>query len=87
MSYEKQELKYKVLANRRRLAIIAYLDKKTKATVGQIAEHIHLSFKATSKHLQILKNAGLVANQQVRLKQYYFLVRKHKYLKQILASL
>ena len=44
----------KALANARRLAIVKYLRKEKEATVGDIAEAIKLSFKATSKHLDLV---------------------------------
>lgn len=54
----------KVLANRRRLAIIKYLRKNKEARVGDIADEIKLSFKATSKHLGLLFNADIVEKEQ-----------------------
>ncbi len=64
---------YKLLANRRRLAIIKYLSQVKEATVYQIADKINLSFKATSKHLQLLKQAGFLDSDQVSLEQHYYL--------------
>lgn len=61
----------KALANRRRLAIIAHLRKAKEATVGDIAEHIKLSFKATSKHLGILSSADIVDKEQRSLQMWY----------------
>jgi len=86
MSYEQQEAIYKALANRRRLAILAYLSHKTTATVGQIAEYIKLSFSATSKHLQILKSARLVFNRQLRLEQHYSIAKNNQYIKDFLKN-
>lgn len=54
----------KALANRRRLQIIKYLKDKKLATVTNIAEHLKLSFKSTSKHLAILFGAGIVDKEQ-----------------------
>ena len=53
---------HKALGNERRLAIISYLKhvKGGSATVGGVAEHIKLSFKATSKHLILLEQAGVL---------------------------
>jgi len=76
MNFKQAEQKYKMLANRRRLAIIKFLAKESKATVSQIAGEINLSFKATSKHLLLLKNAGLIDSQQTGLEQYYYLGSK-----------
>ena len=61
----------KALANRRRLAIVKYLKKKKEATVGDIAEQIRLSFKATSKHLGVLAGADIVEKEQRSLQMWY----------------
>lgn len=61
----------KALANKRRLAILEYLKKSDEATVGDIAEEIKLSFKATSKHLSILLSADIVEREQRSLEMWY----------------
>lgn len=61
----------KALANKRRLAILEFLKKSGEATVGDIAEEIELSFKATSKHLSILLAANIVEREQRRLEMWY----------------
>lgn len=61
----------KVLANKRRLAIIKYLKKNQEAKVGDIADEIKLSFKATSKHLGLLFNADVVEKEQRSLQMWY----------------
>jgi len=63
----------KALANRRRLAIVAFLKKKREATVGDIAEQIKLSFTSTSKHLNILSRTDILDKRQVGLEVYYFI--------------
>jgi DNA-binding transcriptional ArsR family regulator len=65
----------KALANRRRLTILKLLSNNSKSSVGHIAKEIKLSFKATSKHLGILLNAGILEREQVNLLMYYSLVR------------
>lgn len=65
----------KALANRRRLAILKFLNSTTKASVGDIAKVIKLSFKATSKHLGILRAADIVEREQVNLCMFYSLNR------------
>ncbi|MEK7652512.1 MAG: metalloregulator ArsR/SmtB family transcription factor [Patescibacteria group bacterium] len=88
MKYSEVERKYKALANRRRLEIIHYLTKESKANVGQIAEQIKLSFNATSKHLSVLKSNEFVENEQVGLEQYYFIINKNDiFIKHILSIL
>lgn len=63
----------KALANRRRLAIIAFLKKRREATVGEIAEHIKLSFTSTSKHLNMLARTDILDKRQQGLEVYYFI--------------
>lgn len=65
----------KALANRRRLAIVQFLNGKHHASVGDIAEHIRLSFAATSRHLRTLAAADLIENEQVNTTVNYFLPR------------
>ena len=61
----------KALANRRRLAILRFLKTKKEASVGDIAEEIKLSFKATSKHLGVLSAASIVDREQRSLLMFY----------------
>lgn len=63
----------KALANRRRLAILAYLKAEREAPVGEIAGAIRLSFKSTSKHLAVLFAADLVDRDQRELQMFYHL--------------
>jgi DNA-binding transcriptional ArsR family regulator len=88
MNYKQAEKNYKMLANQRRLRIIKYLAKEQRASVKEIASEINLSFKATSKHLLLLKNVGLVDSEQVSSEQYYYLPDKNNFfIKQVLAIL
>lgn len=66
----------KALANRRRLAILKYLKVGGRATVGDIAGEIKLSFKSTSKHLQLLAAAGIIEREQISLQMWYQIVEK-----------
>lgn len=63
----------KAIANKRRVAILRYLKRVRMASVGDIANAIKLSFKATSKHLNILSNADIVEKEQVSLTMIYSL--------------
>ena len=63
----------KALANRRRLAILRFLNKRPQSTVGEVADEIKLSFKSTSKHLGILRAVDVLEKEQVNLKMYYSL--------------
>ena len=66
-----QERVFKALANRRRIAIVLYLKKHKEAMVGEIAEAIRLSFKATSKHLNILAGSNILEKEQRSLQMFY----------------
>ncbi|MDP2933184.1 MAG: metalloregulator ArsR/SmtB family transcription factor [bacterium] len=78
----------KALANLRRLAIVKFLNKSGKASVGGITAEIKLSFKATSKHLRILANADLLDREQVGLIIFYSLSHPiNSILKSVLAIL
>ena len=70
-NFNKTERVLKALANRRRLAILSYLKKKREAHVGDIADQIKLSFKATSKHLTVLSAAELLEREQRSSQMYY----------------
>lgn len=54
----------KSLANTRRVATLKYLQRGGRASVSDIARHLKLSFKATSKHVAILSNADLIEKEQ-----------------------
>ena len=66
----------KALANRRRLAIVKHLKTRREASVGEIADAIKLSLKATSKHLAILYATDIVEREQRSLLMYYHLSDK-----------
>lgn len=84
---KKLERTLKALANQRRLAIIRYLKKEKEASVGDIAENIKLSLKATSKHLGILAGADIVEKEQRSLQMWYRLSSEpHPLLKYISNS-
>lgn len=68
----------KTLANRRRLGIINYLRKNNEAKVGDIADEIKISFKATSKHLGLLYNSDIVEKEQRGLQMWYRISSKYQ---------
>ena len=74
MTEKELERKLKALANRRRLAILKFLNKTTKASVGNIAREIKLSFKSTSRHLSVLLLVDIVEKDQQGLMAFYSLV-------------
>ena len=55
----------KALANRRRLAVVGYLKRHQNVAITDIAAHIDLSVKATSKHVSLLAAVGIVEKEQV----------------------
>lgn len=61
----------KALANKRRLEIIKCLMEKKRATVGEIAHSIKLSFKSTSRHLSILFSIDILEREYNRLSVFY----------------
>ena len=73
MEFSKAEKLLKALANRRRLKIIKYLQKNEKASVTELAGHLGLSFKSTSRHLAVLKSADIVESEQVSISCFYHL--------------
>ncbi|MCI0619730.1 metalloregulator ArsR/SmtB family transcription factor [Candidatus Wolfebacteria bacterium] len=61
----------KALANRRRLAILKFLKDEKEAAVGEVADAIGLSLKATSKHLSLLAAVDIVEHEQRSLQVFY----------------
>ena len=80
------EKQLKALANRRRLAIIKFLRQTHRASVGDIANEIKLSFKSTSRHLAVLRGADIIEREQLDLRVYYSLAnRQHPATRQIIS--
>jgi len=71
MKEKEMERLLKALANRRRLAIVQYVRKNKEASVGEIADAIRISLKATSKHLSVLARADVLEREQRSLQGYY----------------
>ncbi len=72
------EKQLKALANRRRLGIVKFLKPNNKAAVTDIAEHIKLSVRSTSKHLAILSAQDVVDKEQRGVIVYYRLASVQK---------
>ena len=72
------EKQLKAVANRRRLAILKYLKQNREAVVSDIAEHIKLSFRSTSKHLGILAANDIVEREQRGLHMIYRLSQSQR---------
>jgi DNA-binding transcriptional ArsR family regulator len=63
----------KALANRRRLQILKFLKTRKEATVGEISQHLKITFKATSKHLALLSAVDIIDREQRSLSMFYHL--------------
>lgn len=50
----------KILAEKHRLEILNLLKTGKSKSVGQIADHLNISFKATSKHLLYFAKKGIL---------------------------
>ncbi len=76
----------KALANKRRLEILRALKKERdgELSVGEIAERIGLSFKATSRHLSILTSADILEKEQRSLQVFYRIAFGNSIVKQVL---
>ena len=73
MNEKELEKVLKALANKRRVAILKYLKRVGRASVGDIASTIKLSYRATSRHLMILSVSDILDKQQEGLIVYYFI--------------
>ena len=78
----------KALANRRRLRMLNFLNKKGEASVSDIAEHINLSLKSTSRHLRVLFSVGVIDREQRNLEVFYSLSSPtHPFVRYIITTL
>lgn len=74
MSPRELEKLLKAVGNRRRIAILQYLKKHHEASVGELANEIHLSFRSTSRHLTVLSSAGIIESDQRSTQIFYSIV-------------
>ncbi len=77
----------KALANKRRLEILKALKKAPgdELSVGESAEKINLSFKATSRHLKLLTDADILEKEQRGLQVFYRLANSDRLVRYILS--
>jgi DNA-binding transcriptional ArsR family regulator len=68
---QRLERTLKALANKRRLTILHFIKTSKRASVGDVAEHINLSFKSTSRHLSVLAAADILESEQRGLNVLY----------------
>jgi ArsR family transcriptional regulator len=71
--FEAREKIMKSLANKYRLKIVESLGQKRKMCVSDLEEELDLNQSSVSKHLNILKTAGVVKSKKEGLKVYYSL--------------
>lgn len=77
----------KALASRRRILIVRLLKRESSLSVGEIAEKMKLSFKATSNHLALLRAADLVDRNQIGLvMNYHLVIPLHPFVKIVLSE-
>ncbi len=81
------ERKLKALANKRRLDILKAIkqERDNELSVGEIAERIRLSFKATSRHLSILTGADILEKEQRGLQVFYRLSYNDRLIKYVFS--
>ncbi len=65
----------KALGSKRRLEIMNFLKSAKEAPVWLVSEKIDLSYRTTSKHLQILEKAGILKREQRRVEAFYKIVK------------
>lgn len=58
--FKETEKEFEIFANKNRLAILSFLNKNKKGSVGQIADHLEISFKTASRHLLYLAKKGIL---------------------------
>lgn len=71
--YEAREKIIKSLANKYRLKIVDTLGENDKMCVSDLEETLNLNQSSVSKHLSVLKDAGVVKSKKEGLKVYYTL--------------
>lgn len=65
----------KALANRRRIIILRIIHNHKEINVGDLAERLRLSFKATSKHLGVLVGADILEKEQRSSEMFFSISR------------
>ena len=78
----------KALANRRRLAILAYLARRPEASVQDIADATRQGYKGTSNNLARLRAAYLVRTENKETYIYYRLAPNlPEYIRKIIEAI
>lgn len=71
-AFEETRDLFVAFGDRYRQEIIMVLGKNRNMTVKELAEHIQLSRPATSHHIKILKQAGLLGERKKGVRTYYY---------------
>lgn len=87
VSERELERAYKAVANRKRIAVVRFLKSTGPMTVGDIASAIKLSFKATSRHLQILYSAGFLISEREGINVRYALNPQSEHVSRVVRTL
>ncbi len=87
MTEKELERVYKAIANRRRIMIVRHLRSVRLSTVGDIAGAIKLSYKATSRHLQVLAGAGYVIGDLQGPYMHYSLKPQSEIVKSVIRAM
>lgn len=76
MDIKRWSVVFRALANINRLKIIKLLRENHKLSVGDIADHLKISLKATSNHLAIFRNLDVLEAQGISGHVFYSFNRK-----------
>ncbi len=64
---------FKAFSNINRIGIVKFLSQRDKSSVSEIAHHLDISLKATSKHLIILHNLDVLDSKGKDNRVFYWL--------------
>jgi len=71
-AFEETRDLFVAFGDRYRQEIIMVLATNDRMTVQEVASHINLSRPATSHHIKILKEAGLLGERKEGVRRYYY---------------
>ena len=75
----------KALTHPDRIAILELLNKKEKASVGEIQSHLNLEQASTSNHLRLLRDQQIVKAKRAGKNKYYSI--NHSVLADIISGI
>ncbi len=79
---------FKAVANKRRLTALHLLTKRKSISVNDLADYLKLSFRSTSKHLQVLMHEGFIEAERAGMFMEYRLAStlsaEHKHILQLI---